>query len=563
MLLTTRHAFGLLAAGAALLVLAGCGGGSSTSGLGALSGTGRATFLVKWPQAAATTRLIPAAALSVKVVLSRNEQTLAERVLERPTDGTAAASATFANLPTGELVATATAHPESAGTGTPQARAQMPVTITAGEDTPLRLAMNSTITRVVVTPDAPVLSPQEDVTLAVSARDVDDNVVLTAPASWQSMSDNNAVATAAATPTGTGVLLRWASPGRATIRVVETESGQQAVVPVVASGYLVADLGENEAVALSANNSSIAGSAAPSGGTGPRHGALWQNAQTAPRDLGVLPGGAFSYAQSVNRGDTVAGWGNVPDPAAPGDPARAVPRAWVWHSGVLTDLGTLGGPGSSAYALNDAGQIVGWANTAGGATQRACLWQNGVATDLGTLGGSDSAATGINQAGQIVGAACVSGNRQTGVIHAFVWQGGTLTDLGTLPGSQRSGASAISDNGVIVGASHFAGASAENSHAVSWRNNQITDLGTLPGYERSYALGVSNAGEIVGIADQIGGAARAVLWKNGQIVDLNRLIAPGADWTLTKASAVSDDGRIVGSATRGGRAHAVLLTPVR
>jgi probable HAF family extracellular repeat protein len=69
----------------------------------------------------------------------------------------------------------------------------------------------------------------------------------------------------------------------------------------------------------------------------------------------------------------------------------------------MTDLGTLGGPYSSAYSINDNGQIVGESTNASGYSH-AFLWQNDIMTDLGTLTGrADSSALSINNAGQIVG----------------------------------------------------------------------------------------------------------------------------------------------------------------
>ena len=69
---------------------------------------------------------------------------------------------------------------------------------------------------------------------------------------------------------------------------------------------------------------------------------------------------------------------------------------------VVTDLGTLGGTGSWAYALNDRGAIVGGSFSSNG-DYRAFLWTNGVMQDLGAMGGVWSEARGINNAGEITG----------------------------------------------------------------------------------------------------------------------------------------------------------------
>jgi probable HAF family extracellular repeat protein len=65
----------------------------------------------------------------------------------------------------------------------------------------------------------------------------------------------------------------------------------------------------------------------------------------------------------------------------------------------MTDLGTLGGPSSFAFAINEAGQVVGRSATSAYLTH-AFLYAAGQMEDLGTLGGSFSSASAINNAGQ-------------------------------------------------------------------------------------------------------------------------------------------------------------------
>src|SRR5205809_6152331 len=181
----------------------------------------------------------------------------------------------------------------------------------------------------------------------------------------------------------------------------------------------------------------------------------------------------------------------------------------------LIDLGTLGGPVSIAYGINDVGQIVGTSATASG-TSHAFLWSNGTMADLGSLGSmGPSDGRGINNRGQVVGGTIDANNSH---YHAFLWETGTMRDLGTLPGYNLSQAQAINDAGQVVG---FSGDPSMGGlgHAFLWDNGTMSDLGTLPGYNYGIARGSEDAGQVAGYsftATTHSGPlpSRAVRWRN-------------------------------------------------
>jgi probable HAF family extracellular repeat protein len=131
--------------------------------------------------------------------------------------------------------------------------------------------------------------------------------------------------------------------------------------------------------------------------------------------------------------------------------------------GANIDLGTLGGAESWAHSINNSLQIVGYSYISppgprGLGNKHACLFDSsgfGANIDLGTLGGDDSGADAINELGQIAGWAEVPGHIYP---HACIFDstghGGNI-DLNTLVsapyGWELSYANCINNNGWIVG----------------------------------------------------------------------------------------------------------------
>lgn len=205
----------------------------------------------------------------------------------------------------------------------------------------------------------------------------------------------------------------------------------------------------------------------------------------------------------------------------------------------VTVLGTLGDELSVAYAINNLGQVVGFANAIS-ATSHAFLWQNGVMTDLGTLPGFPySSAADINDAGQVVGR---SDNGPDG--HAFLWQNGVMIDLGTL-GGQSSTASAINDLGQVVGSADTTGGT---FHAFLWQTGVITDLGPQTWGASSWAPDINNSGQVIATWMGPNSVPHAFLWQSGVVTTLVGLgnLGSGAP------SSINDLGQVVGTSSGAG-----------
>ncbi|HEY5048189.1 MAG TPA: hypothetical protein VII49_09235, partial [Rhizomicrobium sp.] len=242
-------------------------------------------------------------------------------------------------------------------------------------------------------------------------------------------------------------------------------------------------------------------------------------------------------------------------------PTGHVCLGFRWQKGNMTGLPTLGGVNGFATGINNAGQIVGWAETP--VQDQSCnspqvlqfeavVWNaNNLAQALSPYGSDpDSAATAINNNGQIVGISGLCGNAVGGASaeHMVLWQNGAVKNLGSLGGQYWNTPMDINEKGDVAGFSDLPGDSvaSPNFNAFLWtRNGGIQNLSTLSGDNLSEGLGINDKDQIVGASYPSG---HAFLWQKGTILDLNTLISANSPFVLTDAQDINDDGVITGEA---------------
>jgi probable HAF family extracellular repeat protein len=256
-------------------------------------------------------------------------------------------------------------------------------------------------------------------------------------------------------------------------------------------------------------------------------------------DVGSL-GGKINAACAINESGQITGYsqdgnGNI--------------LAFLFSSNQpIASLGTLDGASTSeAFGINSSGAVVGDSQS-GTQNHRPALFYKNAVQDLG-LGSSNEpdaleTAYAINDAGQIVGRRAAGHD----AFHAFTYLNGQTTDLGTLGGANGE-ALALNKHGQIVGDSDTAEGA---THAFVFDHSKLEDLGTLPGFDNaSYARGINNAGDIVGESDSAD-QKRAFLFTRGQLVELDKLadnLLDAGFSALDVAYGINDNGLIVGYGT--------------
>ncbi len=282
----------------------------------------------------------------------------------------------------------------------------------------------------------------------------------------------------------------------------------------------------------------------------------------ATDNLGTL-GGFASSARAINDLGQVVGYSYLSDGNSHG--FRTKPNAPI---SVLTDdLGTLGGTQSQANGINDLGEVVGQSFIAGNGHELAFRTApnsaiNPSTDNLGALGGLSSFAFGINNNGQASGYASLPGDSHG---HAFRTSGRTAInpatdDIGIAVGGDSSGAG-INDLGQAVGSANFGGT--QNNAFRTGSNasiNPATDnLGRLSGTLSSIALRINEKGWAVG-SSSISSFYHATLHDGSSLIDLNSVLdSSGVGWVLTVANDINDHDQIVGYGTYNGVTRAFRL----
>ncbi|HYJ70771.1 MAG TPA: hypothetical protein VEX15_24205 [Nocardioidaceae bacterium] len=326
------------------------------------------------------------------------------------------------------------------------------------------------------------------------------------------------------------------------------------------------------------------------------HATLWRDGEATDLDTLGGPNSAVLWPNK-NTGGLVVGVSEIDKidprgeqwscsaffPSATGH----VCRGFVWENDEMRALPTFGGTHGFAAGVNDRGLVVGWAETrqedpsCSGRGQElqfvAATWdtQNGDQIRmLKPLPGKDSAsaATAINDAGQIVG---ISGSCDQAVGRftaraAVLWSPGRsrAIDLGDLGAEAWNTPMAINNHGVVVGFANTAGVNDGAFDALPFRwtaRSGMDDLDTLGDDPNGQALGINDDGVVVGFSRAVTGQREhrdhAVVWRDGEIVDLNELT--DFDGHLASANDIDNAGVITGQAvTSDGRFVAYVATPL-
>jgi probable HAF family extracellular repeat protein len=219
--------------------------------------------------------------------------------------------------------------------------------------------------------------------------------------------------------------------------------------------------------------------------------------------------------------------------------------------------------------INNSGQMVGYAisDLYG---MLPILWSDSETYKIlegGTVG--NGTVQRINNLGQMCGAIQIEETWETGYVayhpEASFWDAdGTLTNIGLIDeDGYVSNAHDINDLGQVLVA--VSGVSLLDKWSYVWQDGEIGEKLAGLGGRATEANAINNNGLIVGQSQTADGTYHAVLWQDGEIIDLNDLVSD-TDLVLTAAIDINDKGQIVGygirdDGTTNGMHVAFVLSP--
>lgn len=367
------------------------------------------------------------------------------------------------------------------------------------------------------------------------------------------------------------------APGGIVVQVSDSAEVDQVLAPDDCPGYLVIGLGTlggDRSAGLGLNDFGQAvGWARDADGT--QCAVLWEAGGIT--NLGMLPGGTNAVAWGINNSGQISGWS---DATGTVDGLAIEDHAFRYETGVMTDLGTLGGKRSRGLGINAAGDVVGLSfRRFQTFNLNPFLHTKGTNVGLEVFCGVDDPGTAydVNDFTQVVGHAFAFGCSLMNGARPFVWQDfngdlldspGEMIDLGTFGGGNGV-ARGINNQGQIVGSADWTNGM-RRAFLVTAQTNQwfrdvnadkindlMTDLGALGAYTEATAI--NESGVIVGFSTRPSGNNHAFRYKDGAMVDLNDLIDPGSGWEIIDAAGINEQEQIVGTGILNGLTQAVLL----
>lgn len=206
---------------------------------------------------------------------------------------------------------------------------------------------------------------------------------------------------------------------------------------------------------------------------------LWQEGQVV--GLETLPGSSGCTPTAISNRGVIAG-----NCFIAGDVSTEI-VAVLWQDGVPVRLALPPGVQALPRDVNDAGVVVGTAITAAG-DRFEFVWHQGVLTDVGQLTGRRFEwVSGINRRGQMAG-----WGPGGAAVEALFWNGRATIVLGGLPGTGGTTANGLNDHGDVVGRT--------GPSPLLWTKGRTIELPPASVGYVSIPVAINDHGDVVGNA---------------------------------------------------------------
>lgn len=225
-------------------------------------------------------------------------------------------------------------------------------------------------------------------------------------------------------------------------------------------------------------------------------------------------------------------------------------------SPILNPLGTIP---PEVHDINNQGTVAGSVITLQGSStiRYGAIWENGVPNIIGQALGFEQSLK-INNSGSI---ACVYVPSQSSAHYPCLVSNNIMTPLPTLTSDSSCYPYGINNSNEVIGVCPDQNGTARG---VIWQNGSISTLPDSNGISPFAPRDVSDCGQIVGRARVIGNAsqARAFLYWNNNLYNLNNLIPANTGWIIEEAVSISaTNGRILINGKKDGHQRSAIMVP--